>query len=205
VKIILILSSFIHSIAMKPVLIRWLILWLRARKLPNLTDEEIIEFLNRGNASNVSITSKLRTHLGDDHVKMLNLGHDWLQSYLPCVIQKLVRVSFCLLKPEDIKQLEDDGVKIPTSRKLTAVPFVAKDVPSRASEFAHPDVLIGLTILAFRYEGLREKDFHLVLRLLREQLENEGGPFRDRPSCQRFEQWVLAGGRTVRGSTKREK
>jgi hypothetical protein len=205
VKIILILSSFIHSIAMKPVLIRWLILWLRARKLPNLTDEEIIEFLNRGNASNVSITSKLRTHLGDDHVKMLNLGHDWLQSYLPFVLQKVDRVSFGLLKPEDIKQLEDDGVKIPTSRKLTAVPFVAKDVPSRASEFAHPDVLIGLTILAFRYEGLREKDFHLVLRLLREQLENEGGPFRDRPSCQRFEQWVLAGGRTVRGSKKREK
>jgi hypothetical protein len=31
-----------------------------------------------------------------------------------------------------------------------AVPFVGKDVPSRASEFAHPDVLIGLTILAFR-------------------------------------------------------
>lgn len=32
-----------------------------------------------------------------------------------------------------------------------------KDVPSRASEFAHPDVVIGLTILAYRYEGLRRK------------------------------------------------
>lgn len=28
-----------------------------------------------------------------------------------------------------------------------------KDVPSAASEFAHPDVVIGLTIMAFRYEG----------------------------------------------------
>jgi hypothetical protein len=190
---------------MKPILIRWLILWLRARKLPNLTDDEIIEFLNRGNGASLTIISKLKTNLSDDHVKMLNLGHDWVQSYLPFVLQKINRVSFGLLKPEDVKQLEDDGVKIPTSRKLTAVPFVAKDVPSRASEFAHPDILIGLTILAFRYEGLREKDFHLVLRLLRETLENEGGPFKDRPSCQRFEQWVLCAGRTVRGSKKREK
>ena len=31
-----------------------------------------------------------------------------------------------------------------------AVPFIAKDVPSHAAEFAHPDVLIGLTILAYR-------------------------------------------------------
>jgi len=54
----------------------------------------------------------------------------------------------------DIKHLEDDGVKIPTSRKLCAVPFIAKDVPSRASEFAHPDIMVGLTILAFRYANL---------------------------------------------------
>ena len=83
-------------------------------------------------------------------------------------------MHFGLLQPADIKQLEDDGVKIPTSRKLTAVPFIAKDVPSRASEFAHPDVLIGLTILGFRYEGLRERDFHLVLKHLRDNLEEEG-------------------------------
>lgn len=42
---------------------------------------------------------------------------------------------------------------MPRSRTLTAVPFVGKDVPSAASEFAHPDVVIGLTIMAFRYEG----------------------------------------------------
>lgn len=33
--------------------------------------------------------------------------------------------------------------KMPKSRKLLAVPFVGKDVPSRASEFSHPDVVIG--------------------------------------------------------------
>lgn len=33
--------------------------------------------------------------------------------------------------------------KMPKSRKLLAVPFVGKDVPSRASEFSHPDVVVG--------------------------------------------------------------
>lgn len=32
---------------------------------------------------------------------------------------------------------------MPKSRKLLAVPFVGKDVPSRASEFSHPDVVVG--------------------------------------------------------------
>ena len=113
---------------------RWLLLWLRARKLPSLSDDEIVEFLIKGVNSNQVVVNKVRSTLGDDHVKMLNLGHDWIQSYLPFVLQKVNRVHFGLLQPADIKQLEDDGVKIPNSRKLTAVPFVAKDVPSRASE-----------------------------------------------------------------------
>jgi hypothetical protein len=104
---------------------------------------------------------------------MLNLSHDWMQSYLPFILQKVNRVHFGLLQPQDIQQLEADGVKIPTSRKLVAVPFIAKDVPSRASEFAHPDVLIGLTILAFRYEGLRRNDFFIVLKHLHETMDEE--------------------------------
>jgi hypothetical protein len=36
----------------------------------------------------------------------------------------------------------------PRSRSKMAIPFVGKDVPSPASEFAHPDVIIGLTVLA---------------------------------------------------------
>ena len=36
--------------------------------------------------------------------------------------------------------------------KPNQVPFAGKDVPTVASEYAHPDVAIGLTTLAFRYE-----------------------------------------------------
>jgi len=83
-------------------------------------------------------------------VKALNLGHSWLSSFLPFILQKVNRVHFGLLYQTDIDLLEADGVKIPSTRRLLAVPFVGKDVPSRASEFSHPDILIGLTILAFR-------------------------------------------------------
>lgn len=34
---------------------------------------------------------------------------------------------------------------------MTAVPFVGKDVPSHRSEFSHPDVVISLTLLGYRY------------------------------------------------------
>jgi hypothetical protein len=34
-------------------------------------------------------------------------------------------------------------------------------------------------------------------------MEDEGGDYKDRPSCQRFEQWVLSCGRRVRGSKKK--
>jgi hypothetical protein len=173
---------------MKPILARWMLLWLRSKKLSKLDDNDIIVYMIQGNSSNPSISAKVRNTLGDDHVKMLNLSHDWLESFLPFVIQKINRVHFGLLHRADINMLESDGVKVPTSRKLTAVPFVAKDVPSRASEFAHPDILIGLTVLAYRYEGLRETDFVVMMQFLKDNMENEGGAhYRDRPSCQRFE------------------
>lgn len=168
-----------------------------------LTDAEILKYLADGHRCGDVINGKIKQHLHDEHVKMLNLGHDWLDSYLPFVLQKINRVHFGLLQANDLKLLEDDGVKIPTSRKLTAVPFVAKDVPSRASEFAHPDILIGLTILAYRYEGLRKKDFYLVLRNLKENLDEETGPYKERPSYQRFEHWILTCGKAIRGSKKK--
>ena len=39
---------------------------------------------------------------------------------------------------------------MPETRRYLAIPFEGKDVPSKSSEFAHPDVTIGLTILAYR-------------------------------------------------------
>lgn len=190
---------------MRDVLAKWLLLWLRARKVPTVQDAEILEFLARGHKSNPIILEKMKRELHDEHIKMLNLGHDWLTSYLPFILQKINRVHFGLLQPDDLRLLEENGVKVPVSRKLVAVPFIAKDVPSRASEFAHPDIVIGLTVLAYRYEGLRKKDFFLMLRFLRDTLEDESGPYKDRPSYQKFEHWVLLTGKAIRGSKKKPK
>jgi hypothetical protein len=73
-------------------------------------------------------------------------------------------VSFGLLTAGDLSRALERDPKMPRTRKLLAVPFVGKDVPSPASEFAHPDVVIGMTVLAYRYEGLRWGDFQLVRR-----------------------------------------
>ena len=43
------------------------------------------------------------------------------------------------------------------------MPFLGKDVPSTSSEFAHPDIIIGLSVLAYRYSGLRRSDFDDVI------------------------------------------
>ena len=70
-----------------------------------------------------------------------------------------------------------------------------------ASEFAHPDVVIGMTILAYRYEGLRWNDFKIVVGHLFEDMLEQYGPYQDRPACKMFARVALAGGRVRR--TKR--
>ena len=90
------------------------------------------------------------TRFCHDHVMTWRAGapEPWAQPE-PHVLSRINRVSYGLLSA--LQQRGD----MPTTRKLLAVPFLGKDVPSSASEFAHPDVVIGFTILAYRYEGMR--------------------------------------------------
>ena len=77
---------------------------------------------------------------------MLNLGYDWLHALLPHVLAKINRVHYWLLRPHELESMAKLGT-LPRSRRFLAVPFVGKDAPSPSSEYAHPDVAIGLTIL----------------------------------------------------------
>ena len=79
---------------------------------------------------------------------------------------------------------------------------VWQDVPSRASEFSHPDVVIGATILAYRHEGLRRTDFLELIAGLREGMSHEYGPYTGRQSCKKFRRWVELSGGRVRGFKK---
>ena len=83
---------------------------------------------------------------------MLNLGNDWLSSLLPHVLSKINRVHYGLLSAHEVVQMAAIGT-LPRSRRFLAVPFVGKDAPSLASEFAHPDIVIGLTMLSYRCAG----------------------------------------------------
>ena len=171
----------------------------------------------------------------------LNLARQWLCTSVPHVLSMINRVSYGLLQPQDQARLAarvKAGVKAPKSRTQLAVPFDAKDVPSRASEFAHPEarfsaasahasphdrvtshhvtppqhlltpvrltsrvhvpptsfrqVLLGLTTLAYLYEGLRASDVQALVVLLKRQLERELGPFAERPSRALFDRWLAA-------------
>lgn len=66
---------------------------------------------------------------------------------LSSCMKKVNRVTFGVMTEEEIRRAELHG-KLSDTRKKLAVPFVGKDVPSPAAEFAQPDVAIGLTCMA---------------------------------------------------------
>ena len=87
-----------------------------------------------------------------------------------------------------------------TATFVASHPMHKSHLWQRASEFAHPDIIIGLTILAYRYEGLRKLDFEQdVITLLRSEFEKEVGPYKLRKSAQRYETWVAQAGGQIKG------
>lgn len=187
--------------SLRPLLARWISVWLRAHgALRNMDDETSIAFLLRGDRS---ASTQLQREAEDEGVKMANLARDWLNALLPHVLSKINRVTFGLLTLHDVKNLEEwTQASVPLSRRLLAVPFVGKDIPSRTNEFSHPDVVIGLTIAAYRIEGLRRSDFKIVLKAMLEQFSNEAGAQQKRPSSLKWAYWVRLAGKSVRGEAR---
>lgn len=136
-------------------------------------------------------------------LKLLALGKQWLQCYLPHCLRLVHRVHYGLLPSSSLvrgsanNQFESQSL----NRRLLAVPFIGKDVPSRNSEFAHPDIAIGLTFLAYRYQGLRYPiDLVQLLMLLKERMrEQSNSPYHMRVACRCFARWVAQGGGRVKG------
>jgi hypothetical protein len=170
----------------------WLYMWLEAQHMAGLSEKAIKKFLIEGaNANhNQDLAEDVQNKLSPNHRKMLNLGRDWLNSYLPHVLQKIDRVSFGIMNADDYDRAVKNDPRMPRTRAKLAIPFVGKDVPSRSSEFAHPDVIIGLTILAYRYEGLRWTDFEDIMNNLRSTLTKELGPWSKRKSNIRYARWI---------------
>ncbi|KPA78926.1 hypothetical protein ABB37_05990 [Leptomonas pyrrhocoris] len=190
-----------------PALVPWLQLWLHAHMADHLPEQErqhwayasldafivatkpfLLSPTKQGDADS-EVSRELNAHMPHYGLQLLNLAHDWLHRLLPHVLAKIDRVSFGVLQPNDLA-LSGDAARMPYSRKMMAVPFVAKDVPSRSSEFAHPDVVLGLTILAFRYEGLRVQDVKELVTQLKQDFARQAGPKEHRPAAKLYKHWL---------------
>ena len=123
-------------------------------------------------------------------------AQEWTCCYLPHVLRKINRVSFGLLQDAGAQQWTEQ----PQSRQLLAIPFIGKDTPAPAAEFAQPDVLIGVTALAYRYEGLRLRNLKAVVCQLKAAMQLESGPAAQRPTYKMFEQWKEAAKRRLRAA-----
>jgi hypothetical protein len=179
-----------YSRVLRPVVAEWVMSWLlrEATPLSLLAKEDILKYLT---CSIDDLEALRRKVEGFDvsTIKLLNLARSWVLTLLPHVLSKIHRVGFGILRPSDLSMVDP---KSPPSRKLLAVPFVGKDVPSRASEFAHPDVLIGLSILAYRYDGMRLSDVQRLSSQLKQDLSRQVGPRTMRPAAQTFDGWLDA-------------
>ena len=201
---LILLNRKFYQRELKPLFARWQLLYLRHKRLPTVEDRHLISYMVNGPLKDEKAASAVHVALDDEYMKMLNLSHDLLRNFLPHVISKINRVSYGLLSKLDLKQALELDPNVSLARRLAAIPFVAKDIPSRASQFSHPDIVIGLTILAYRYEGLRFTDFENVLIALREQLDSEFGPYHKRPAALKYKAWVEEAGGKVRGPREGE-
>ena len=190
--LVLLDMEFYHKY-IRPLLIPWVLLYLRSQGLLSvISEEKIKESLTEGSFK--IALSNMSDAAGERHKMFLRLAIDWLHIFLPHILTKVNRIGFGLL---DTKEPIPKGT--PESRRLLAIPFVGKDVPSLTTEFAHPDMVIGLTILAYRFSGLRESDFERLIKRLREQLTSEVGPVAYRKTSQLYIRWIASEGRYVKG------
>jgi hypothetical protein len=196
------LSRPFYQQRLRPHLTHWALLWLRRNRVQLGSDEALVAYLDRSAGASAEGTpwSALASLLAEEQMQLLNLAHSWLSTVLPHVLSKVARVHYGLLHDAGGAAEPGGGNPCAQSRRLLAVPFVGKDVPSHAAEFSHPEALIGLTVLAYRHQGLRAFDFRGLINLLLESMEQEAGPYRERPTCRLYARWVEQAGGRVRGS-----
>jgi hypothetical protein len=168
---IVLLSREFYDQKLRPLLARWMTIWMQQKRVNDVSDDKIVGFLQHGPLGDPASAEAINANCSDDSVKMLNLAHDWLDCFLPFTLSKIDRVNYGLLSAKDLERFMETDPRTPMTRKLLAVPVVGKDVPSQASIFSHPDVVIGLSILAYRYEGLRRSDFKLKLMDMQDEMD----------------------------------
>jgi hypothetical protein len=195
---LILLDVGFYDAHMKPILCEWAWVWICAEDV--VVDREAAmafiggcrndHVLPSAGADGQTVAATINALPSKHDIKVLNFVRDWMLVYLPHSLKKIDRVTFGIMNGGDIERANIQDPFMPASRSKLAIPFIGKDVPSHASEFAHPDVTIGLTILAFWYEGLRESDFQEILSTMQTSLHKEQGPKGARPTSVMFNEWA---------------
>ena len=94
---VVILNRQFYSSRMRPLLARWIMIFLRHMRIKDVSDDSMLAYLMKGSSAGSEAVSEVVDNLSDEHVKMLNLTHDWLISFAPFVLSKVDRVGFGLL------------------------------------------------------------------------------------------------------------
>lgn len=99
----------------------------------------------------------LRMFASSSLLNLLLLAKAWLtHGLLFHVMSRSYRVEYGLnSKPDELP------------KKALAVPYKGKDTPSERSDFSHPEVTIGFTILSYLYEGLHVSQIKQTLLKLK--------------------------------------
>ena len=120
--LVLLNTNFYHR-ELRPLLASWMMMFLSAKRMSGLTDDEIRSFLTEGPKGPAHIVAAVNAKLSTDYVKMINLTYEWLASFGPFVLQKIDRVSFGLLSPDDLTRALKLDPKISKARRFLAVPL----------------------------------------------------------------------------------
>ena len=103
---------------LKPLLAKWAMVFFADKKMGGVADDMLLSYLMDGNRSRPEVTNACRSKLNDEQFKMLNLTHDWLESFMPHVLSKLNRVHFGLLTPRDLRRALALDPNMPEARRL---------------------------------------------------------------------------------------
>ena len=126
------LSEEFYMRDLKPILGEWTVLWLLRQgfDLTKVTQQRLLKYILGSRREEAAIVADL-----DDPnaMKALNLCCDWLNSFLPHVLQKIDRVTFGVMNKLDLKLAFEADPNMPRSRAKLAIPFIGKDVPSPSS------------------------------------------------------------------------
>ncbi|CAK9037999.1 unnamed protein product [Durusdinium trenchii] len=193
------LSRDFYVKEMLPHLCDWAALFVDEHLEGALLPSDLRSLLRQGSGD--ARTQQLLCNASAHAIRALNLTLTWLHHLMPYILSKVHRVSYGLLTGRTLELHR--GAFMRQSRKLLAVPFIGKDAPSTSSEFSHPDVAIGFTILSYRLHGLRERDVLTLLNVLLDEMRAESTlSFHRRAACQAYVAMVVRAGSRVRGFTE---